>query len=173
MRTLLLLLGLLVGFSIPGQAQGTITFETTQVISGALMNIAVYYRTSPIEDWHRVQPSEPPSNTHSIPGTDAGQIVSLQAYAWEASFGLDPYQAWLAGARAGNSDVKDFALGPTAGPGTVIFIGATGTSPNSGLRLTVPLTGPYPAPPVVPEPTTLTLAAVGGWLLLQKLRRRK
>lgn len=81
--------------------------------------------------------------------SEGGSTVNLQIRAFNS-----------AGLR-GETKVAQVALGPTAGPGTVIWQGATGTNPN---RFTPLL--------IVPEPSTIALGALGlGSLLL--FRRRK
>jgi hypothetical protein len=90
-----------------------------------------------------------------LPGTEPGQIVSLQIRAWDLATG---------GQRmAGQTDIRQVTLAPTAGPGTVIWQGANGTNPNRFNPLVVN---------IVPEPSTIALAVLGlGSLLL--FRRRK
>jgi hypothetical protein len=90
-----------------------------------------------------------------LPGTEPGQVVSLQILAWDIATG---------GQRlTGRTDIRQVTLAPTAGPGTVIWQGATGTNPS---RFTPLVVGP------IPEPSTIVLAMLGlGSLLL--FRRRK
>jgi hypothetical protein len=90
-----------------------------------------------------------------LPGTEGGQIVSLQIRAWDTATG---------GQRMiGETDVRQVTLAPTAGPGQVIWQGAAGTNPNRFNPLIVN---------IVPEPSTIALAVLGlGSLLL--FRRRK
>lgn len=90
-----------------------------------------------------------------ITGTDAGQVVSLQIRAWDTATG---------GQRMfGQTDIRQVTLAPTAGPGAVIWQGATGTNPNRFTPLVVE---------IIPEPSTIALAVLGlGSLLL--FRRRK
>jgi len=90
-----------------------------------------------------------------LPGTQGGQVVSLQIRAWDTATG---------GQRMiGQTDVRQVTLAPTAGPGQVIWQGATGTNPNRFNPLVVN---------IVPEPSTIALAVLGlGSLLL--FRRRK
>lgn len=83
-----------------------------------------------------------------LPGTEAGQIVSLQARG-RSSWG------WF-----GQSPVIHVALAPTAGPGTVIWQ-STATSPNRFL----------PLPMVVPEPSTLAFGTLAAAFLLFRVRR--
>lgn len=100
-----------------------------------------------------------------IPGTEAGQVVFARVRAWDSSFGAN----WRAASAAagkyyGETDVRQLEpLGPASGPGTVIWQGATGTSPNRFFAMQIAL---------VPEPSTIALAVLGlGGLLL--FRRRK
>ena len=89
-----------------------------------------------------------------LPGTDGGQVVSLQIRAWDT----------LTGGRAmiGQTDVRQVTLGQTAGPGAVIWQ-TSDTNPNRFTPLIVN---------IVPEPSTIALAVLGlGSLLL--FRRRK
>jgi hypothetical protein len=90
-----------------------------------------------------------------LPGTEPGQVVSLQIRAWDIATG---------GQRlAGQTVISQVTLAPTAGPGTVIWQGATGTNPSRFTPLIV--NG-------IPEPSTIALAVLGlGSLLL--FRRRK
>jgi len=84
-------------------------------------------------------------------GTDGGQTVSLQIRAVTAD-----------GALSGRTKVAQVVLGPTAGPGTVIWQGNTGTDVNRFKPLLL----------TVPEPSTIALGVLGlGSLLL--FRRRK
>lgn len=88
-----------------------------------------------------------------LPGTEGGQTVSLQIRAYQN----DPL------CQVGATRVAQVNLGPTAGPGTVIWQGVTGTNPN---RFTSMLL--YPCP----EPSTIALGVLGlaGLFLV---RRRK
>jgi hypothetical protein len=86
-----------------------------------------------------------------IVGSQEGQTVSLQIRAQNA-----------AGTLFGQTKVAQVTLGPTAGPGTVIWQGATGTVASRFTPLLVQ----------VPEPSTIALGVLGlGSLLL--FRRRK
>jgi hypothetical protein len=91
------------------------------------------------------------ASVFALPGTEAQQIVSLQIRAWDAS-----------GKVLGATDVRQVTLGPTAGPGAVIWQGSTGVNPTRFNPLVV----------TVPEPSTIALGVLGlGSLLL--FRRRK
>jgi len=93
-----------------------------------------------------------------LPGTEGGQVVSLQIRAWDASKGADGWRTGVYGQTA----VAQVTLGPTAGPGTVIWQTATGTFTTRFTPLIV----------TIPEPSTIALAVLGlGSLLL--FRRRK
>ncbi len=104
----------------------------------------------------------------ALPGTNPGETVSLKIAAWYTKGGTTPERAALGKDSAGISHygesavVTTTALGPTAGPGTVVFQGATGTNPNRAKPFEVVL---------VPEPSVMALGALGLGALL--LRRRK
>ena len=100
-------------------------------------------------------------SVYALAGTYEGEIVSLQIRAWDG--GLDWRQARL---YYGETDVRQVTLGPTAGPGQVIWQTASGTNPNRFLPLTIYLD--YPCP----EPTTLALGALAGLSLLFCRRKR-
>lgn len=94
----------------------------------------------------------------ALPGTEGGQVVSLQIRAWDASAGAD---GWRNGV-LGQTRVAQVTLGPTAGPGQVIWQTAAGTVETRFTPLIV----------TIPEPSTIALAVLGlGSLLL--FRRRK
>jgi len=95
-----------------------------------------------------------------LPGTEQGQVVSLQIRAWTPLL-------------CGETDVRQVTLGPTAGSGTVIWQSAASTNPN---RFT-PLNFGNPHPPAccIPEPSTFAVGVLGGALLLffrRKLDRK-
>ena len=175
-------------------AQGTIVFNNglssrvTQLYSGVgtgpatFFNVAIYYATTPGE-WQgpllpigRSVPSAaglftaPVGDNYAIPGTVEGQTVSMQIFLWESTYGDDPYQAWVNGSMTGNTAVRQITLGGTVNGPAVIWQSASGTNPNRFTPLTYML-GPYDAPPVVPEPSTLALGAAAGALLVFRLRK--
>jgi len=80
----------------------------------------------------------------ALPGTEPGQIVSLQIKAWNVDRSL-----------CLETRVIQVTLAPTAGPGAVIWQTATGTNPN---RFTPMI--------ICPEPSAFALGALGGLLLL-------
>lgn len=99
------------------------------------------------------------ANAFQLPGTDAGQTVFIQFRAWESRFGADFSAAKLGGLYA-ETPVLPFVLGPTAGPGTVVWA-STGGSQFTSMNLVG-----------IPEPSTIALGVLGlGSLLL--IRRRK
>jgi hypothetical protein len=94
----------------------------------------------------------------AIPGTEPGQVVSLQIRAWDVATG---------GQRLyGQTDIRQVTLAPTAGPGTVIWQTAAGTNPNRFYPMGI-------NPLVCPEPSTFALGAMGAlFLLFFRLRRK-
>ena len=86
----------------------------------------------------------------ALPGTEPGQIVSLQIRAWNADHSLFM-----------ETPIIQVTLAPTAGPGTVIWQTATGTNPNRFTPLIV-----------IPEPSTIALAVL-GLISVLLFRRRK
>jgi hypothetical protein len=59
----------------------------------------------------------PLASTYQIPGTEPGQKVWLRIRAWSARFGTNwQSEQWLS-----QTDVREIVLGPTVGPGTVIW----------------------------------------------------
>lgn len=194
MKRFILTLGIAILTAAGASAQGTINFgngipsrvQFRDLLGGTHpvafpFNVAVYFAETPGEWQGPVLPlGRSISSTGDftgpailqIPGTEAGQVVSMQIYAWNAQFGDDPYQAWLAGAGTAATDVRQVELGMTAGPGTIIWQGEGGTNPNRFTPLTFWNSGfGGPPPPVVPEPSTLTLGALGGLLLLLRCRK--
>lgn len=96
---------------------------------------------------------------YAIPGTEPGQVVRMQIRGWSASFGTDWQTARAFGIYL-ESDVREITLGPTAGPGTVIWQTATGTNPNRFYPLSIP------------EPMTVSLLALafGSFTLFRRYR---
>jgi len=101
-----------------------------------------------------------------IPGTAPGEVVSLQIRAWDAALGPDGWREArvnCAGRFYGETAVLQHTLGPTDGPGTVIWGTRTSTGPNTRFA---PLTVG-----ICPEPSTIALGLLTG-LLLFLLRRK-
>jgi len=86
-----------------------------------------------------------------LPGTEGGQVVSLQIRAWDSARIV-----------YGETSVRQVTLGPTAGPGAVIWQTAASTNPNRFYGSEI-----FPCP----EPSTLAFAALGG--LMAFFVRRK
>ena len=113
-----------------------------------------------------------------IPGTFPGETdIWVQIAGWTASFGTN----WVAAKAAGQTTLGDYwgqsavvnaaatagGLGPTTGPGAIIWQTATGTDPTEiagGFVLFTPFLGP--------EPSTMALFALGVAAVLI-FRRRK
>lgn len=84
----------------------------------------------------------------ALPGTEPNQVVSLQIRGTGNS------------GRYGETKIAQVTLGPTAGPGTVIWQTASGMIPNRFTPLII-----------CPEPSTLVLGAVSGLALLFRIRK--
>ncbi len=103
-----------------------------------------------------------------LDGIAPGQTCSLKIAAWYTAGGTTPDRAALGKDSAGithygeSAVVTTTALGPEAGPGTVVFQGPTGSSINRAKPFNIEL---------VPEPSVMALGALGLGALL--LRRRK
>jgi hypothetical protein len=178
MKKTLLTLALVALTAVATYAQGTIAFGngtfTRVTIAGTTarnattgdgLNFYVFFGAAGVSDpaaLTQVQQATPASigsvdgimvgapSIFALPGTEPGQVVSLQIRAWNANRTL-----------VGETDIRQVTLAPTAGPGTVIWQTATGTNPNRFTPLII-----------VPEPSTIALAVLGlGSLLL--FRRRK
>jgi hypothetical protein len=99
----------------------------------------------------------PGGAVYPVGGSTEGQRVWLKIAAW---VGGDA-QAPVGYTHYGESTVVSVVLGPTAGPGTVVWQGATGTATDRAKPFVV----------AVPEPSIIALGALGLGALL--LRRRK
>ncbi len=110
-------------------------------------------------------------SAYQLPGTNPNDTPFMQVRAWSSSFGSD----WAAARAAFDSQsvsgvlygetaiVQIGPLGASSGPGTVIWQGATGTSPTKFTPLIVH---------GVPEPSTMALAVLGMASLIF-IRRRE
>jgi hypothetical protein len=86
-----------------------------------------------------------------LPGTEPGQVVSLQIRAWNPDRSL-----------CLETDIRQVTLAPTAGPGTVIWQTPNSTNPNRFTPMVI-----------CPEPSTLALGALAGVALLYRLRKTR
>lgn len=100
----------------------------------------------------------PGGTVYGVAGTTEGQRVWMKIAAW---VGGDA-QAPVGFTHYGESTVVSVVLGPTAGPGTVMWQSATGVATDRAKPFVV-------AP--IPEPSIIALGALGLGALL--LRRRK
>ena len=112
------------------------------------------------------------TGVYPLTGTEPGQVISLKIGAWLNKGGVTPLLAAQGRNTPGITHYGESAvvtmsttqpLGPTAGPGTVIWQSATATSPNRAK--------PFDVVQIVPEPSVMALGALGLGALL--LRRRK
>jgi hypothetical protein len=124
--------------SIAGKGNGTLVTPTSQVgaVAGIWAGGAVY----------------------PIAGTTEGQRVFVKIAGWTAGMQDDFGRA----DHYGESSVVNVLLGPTAGPGTVIFQSAGSTATDRAKPFNIL---------IVPEPSVVALGALGLGALL--LRRRK
>ena len=88
------------------------------------------------------------SSVFALPGTEPNQIVSLQIRAWN---NLGMY---------GETKVAQVRLGPTQGPGTVIWTSENLPNPNRFAPLRI-----------IPEPAVIALGALAGAFLLFQTRK--
>jgi hypothetical protein len=97
----------------------------------------------------------PGGTIYSISGFDAGTSPFAQVRVWSISHGLDWEAAMMdPGALYGQTDIRQLnPLGPSAGPGTVIWQSAVGTNPN---RFRPVVIYNYFC---IPEPSALALVA--------------
>lgn len=102
---------------------------------------------------------------YPLTGSQPGQFITFKIAGWRGGTANDHRDATHYGESAVVTLTTASAgagLGPTAGPGTVIIQGATGTNPNRTKAFTIT---------PVPEPSVMALGALGLGALL--LRRRK
>jgi hypothetical protein len=123
---------------VEGKGRGTLSLPTTQIsaTAGVFLGGLVY----PVSG-----------------GTDAGQRIWMKIAGWDASAGDNFAQS----PHYGESAVVNVLLGPTPGPGSVIFQSAAGTATDRVKPFTI----------TIPEPSVVALGALGLGALL--LRRRK
>jgi hypothetical protein len=110
-------------------------------------------------------------SAYALPGTNPGETVFLKFEGWLNKGGTTP-ESILGGVGGvgqgvthwgGTETVQTTVLGPSTGPGTVVWQSATGSNVNRVKAFTIA--------PVVPEPSVIALGALGLGALL--LRRRK
>jgi hypothetical protein len=104
-------------------------------------------------------PGSPGGAVYPVAGSQEGQRVWLKIAAWVGGDAQAPTGGIT---HYGESTVVSVVLGPTAGPGTVVWQGTAGTATDRAKPFVV-------AP--IPEPSVIALGALGLGALL--LRRRK
>ena len=109
---------------------------------------------------------------YPLAGTEPNDTVTMLVRAWSSSFGSNwqaaqvAYLAGTPGVAYGETAQRNSdPLGATAGPGQVIWQGATGTATTKFTPLLINVNP-------VPEPTTIALGILGAGSLLF-LRRKK
>lgn len=98
-----------------------------------------------------------------IPGAPVVSTVWMQVKVWDASFGWDWASASHRSLWFGQTDVRQVTLGPTEGPGTVIWQTASGVNPNRFYPLAIVW---------IPEPAPAGIMALGGAVLFLVNRKR-
>ncbi len=108
---------------------------------------------------------------YALPNTSPGQTVFLKVAAWFNALGETPSLARQGVNSPGitcygeSAVVATTALGPTAGPGTVVWQAASGTNPNR--------VKPFVIVGECPEPSAYALVGCGlGALFLRRRRAR-
>ncbi len=195
MKRIVFLILASIALAVAGYGQGSIQFLNPPTVlirwQGTVqpvpvdINAGLYYGIfiGPSADALSDQPAGPlatgsstaPGRMTGVPavylleGTQPGQIVFAQIRAWDKRFGTD----WRTARTHDSSyyletDIRQLEpLGPSSGPGTVIWQGATGTSANRFFAMsTVPNVD-------VPEPNAWALLGLGALTLICRLKARK
>jgi hypothetical protein len=103
------------------------------------------------------------TSPYIIEGAAPGSSVFMKIAGWSSSFGRDFEAACRTpGAYYGETGVRQITLGPTAGPGTIIW-----SASNTLLFQPLKLDG-FPCP----EPSTMALSLLGVVVLVFRRRRR-
>ena len=129
--------------AIVGPGRGTLAGPTVATVAGGLWG----GNTTPVA----------PIPVYPVAGTQEGQRVWLKIAAWVGGDAQTP-TGW---SHYGESTVVSVVLGPTAGPGTVVWQGTAGTATDRA----------KPFPMIIPEPSVLSISALG--LVAFVLCRRK
>ena len=100
----------------------------------------------------------PPGQEYPIPGFEPDSRLFIQIRGRESTFGTDWERARAEGL-FGQTDIKPFVLGPSPGPGTVVWSETDATK--------------FQHIDLVPEPSTIALVGLGfGSLVLFRGRKR-
>jgi hypothetical protein len=131
--------------AIVGMGRGTLAGPTSLTAAGGLWPAA----------------GSPGGAVYPVAGTQEGQRVWLKIAAWVGGDAQSPMGNLIF---YGESAVVSVVLGPTAGPGTVVWQSAAGTATDRAKPFIIG---------GVPEPSVWVLGAVGiGALLLRRRRFR-
>ena len=129
------------GSVIVGMGRGTLALPTATTIEGGIWNGGVVY---------------------PIPGTQEGQRIWMKIAAWANGSNTSTEGA----THYGESGVVSVVLGPTAGPGTVVWQGATGTATDRMKPFSLVVL------PDIPEPSVIALGSLGLVALLFRMSLR-
>jgi len=134
--------------AITGIGRGTIAGPTSLTAAGGL--------------WPAT--GAPGGPVYPVAGTTEGQRVWLKIAAW---VGGDAQSPTLSVSHYGESSVVSVVLGPTAGPGTVVWQSSSGTSPVRAKPFVIA------ADYCIPEPSVLSISVVGLGAFLLCRRKSK
>ncbi len=174
-------------FGAPAFAEGTIQFLNTplnkikynEIAGGSSVDapvgtyVGVFYGTSPSS----LTLAEPTvrivtaglfngGTAYALPGTSPGESVFLKIGAWYNPAGPTDPHCVTGGIYGESATIQTIALGPTSGPGTVVWQSPSGTSINRAKPFTM---GPFTG---CPEPSTVAIFALGLGTLALRCRRK-
>jgi hypothetical protein len=134
--------------AIAGHGHGTIAGPTSLTAAGGLWPAA----------------GAPGGPVYPVAGSVEGQRVWLKIAAWVGGDAQSPTGSIIA---YGESEVVSVVLGPTAGPGTVVWQSSSGTSPVRAKPFVIGVDS------CIPEPSVLSISALGLGVFLLCRRKSK